>query len=106
MSDAWTTRDGRNVNVSDMTDSHLINTIRMLRKNAPSLAYRLLRDMDRYAASAPDGAADCVAMESDLLFDRLLEMYRSVDARDKYLSNSIPQWGDLLREAERRGLNP
>ena len=29
----WKTRDGREVDVADMADDHLVNTLRMLRRN-------------------------------------------------------------------------
>ena len=45
MSNLWTMRTGEKIKVADMSDSHLANTLRMLKKNAEATA-KLLEWVD------------------------------------------------------------
>lgn len=42
--DIWVMRDGTEINVRDMADSHLINSINMLKRNA----FKLDCDLEKY----------------------------------------------------------
>src|SRR6185295_6311413 len=63
----WKTRDGLQVEISEMDDSHLANTIAFLEKRAADINYNAWLKMDQYAADAPDGAAMAVEREMDTL---------------------------------------
>lgn len=91
----WTCRDGRKVRVCDMTDAHLVNTIRLCDRTA-----RADRDQElRYAYAA----------ESMMRGDGALQ---AIDAEQRALE-ADPEGRDLLpdvyyemtEEAERRGLD-
>ncbi len=62
-SETWITADGRRIQVHDMELSHLIRTIRLLRRREPLIRMLYLMRMARYIADAPDGAA--MACESE-----------------------------------------
>jgi hypothetical protein len=56
----WTTQDGMHIDIEDMSDAHIVNTIDMLRRNADSNYESIL--LDAYcAAEAFHGeiAQDC-----------------------------------------------
>lgn len=92
----WVTRDGQRIPVKDMTDSHLINTIRLLRGNALPFKIGELKPLSHYIANdPPDGAYDAAMME----IDQLVEM-----DDDEYLSARIPTFDAMLAEAKRRKL--
>lgn len=91
----WTTKDGRVLLVSEMEDRHLVNTIRMLRRNVE--AYRLahLSQMWRYMESAPDGAYDAcddAARQTEQM------------STEEFLKMVKPCYATMLAEAEVRGL--
>lgn len=91
----WVTADTRLIHVVDMTDSHLTNTLRFLRRNAAALKLATLIPMGRYQETAPDGACDAIDAE----IDHIIEM-----ADDAFLMWKIPPYKAMVREAVRRKL--
>ena len=62
--DVWTTKDGTQIKVCDMTDQHLFNTIRMLKRNA---RYKVTSTLEFYCCtSGPRGDMAQLAFESEL----------------------------------------
>lgn len=92
----WVTRDGQQVAVRDMSDQHLVNTIRMLRRKAPRMMVATELSLYAYLDSdPPDGAADCA--------ESALREMEETDA-DEFLEGTVPTFRALLAEAEKRGL--
>jgi hypothetical protein len=92
----WVTRSGQQIKVRDMTNSHLINTVRYLRR---AVHIQLMQEVISLGAyletNLPDGAySAALNAENDLL---------DMDG-DDYLEMEIPTWPALLAEAKRRGL--
>jgi hypothetical protein len=93
---SWVTRDGRRILVADMTDQHVVNTIKMLRRNVEMYRLAFLSNMWRYMENAPDGAYDaCVSAERETE-----EM-----SREEFLLMDKPTYAKLLREAHDRHLD-
>ena len=93
----WVTREGDRIAVKDMTDDHLVNTIRFLRRNGERAKDAAMFAALAYADSAPMYASDAAANEAD----RLTEMWI-----DDYLLERMPTFAAMLDEAGRRGLEP
>jgi hypothetical protein len=85
----WVTRDGQRIPVSDMSDAHLVNTIRYLRRTA-SLA--LMDHLNKCIDSGTRSIWEDVPEEA---FD---------EAEDISLKASVPTFRAMLAEAEKRGL--
>jgi len=91
----WVTRDGAKMRIRDMTNSHLLNSIRMLERNkeraqeqAIELMYRSLGGLHgEHAIDAGEQALDFLENGE-------------VDTHDIF-----PVYVELTDEAERRGLN-
>lgn len=92
----WVTKDNRVVRVVDMSDDHLRNTIRMLRRREELIRFSECMAMGRYQETAPDGAYDAIEWE--------LSMIEEMDT-DQFLSHAFKCYPTMLREAERRQLN-
>jgi len=93
--DVWITRDHRVIAITAMADSHLMNTIRFLRRNQIKYQMAELSRMGRYIANAPDGAAD--ACESEAFGIMKLD-------GDEYLMHRFQCFRSMMAEVHRRGL--
>lgn len=89
----WTGKHGVKVRICDMTDLHLINAIRCLRRNAEQIKVGVLSDAAGMALSVN---GDMAGYHADQEFDNTCR----ADAED-YLPEIY--W-DLLRDGERRGM--
>lgn len=83
----WTTREGDVIQISDMTDSHLINTLRMMDRKGFVPATEVIEYL---SGSRPNGDAAMDAWE-----EGLRELY------EKIPSNKMDE---LAAEAMQRGL--
>lgn len=92
----WVTREGKSIHVKMMTDSHIVNTIRYLRKWAAMARPQLAMQADHYASNTGGEMAAIAASEEAT---RLYDM-----DDDDFIEMEIPTWEKLLAEAEKRGL--
>lgn len=92
----WITAKGERIAVIDMTDDHLANTIRLLRRRAPALMLAMLIPMGQYQATAPEGASDAIDME----MTQILAM-----SDNEILIWKVPPYKTMVFEAARRGLS-
>lgn len=106
MKHIWTTRDGQEIEVKDMTDFHLTNTLRYLLRNGTldNVAKRLEAtafDAWAYAGDAPDGASYAADGAGDSAMD-MANFLRS----NKHLAEVIVPdiFQVMLKQAEARGL--
>jgi len=83
----WTMKNGKKIRICDMSDSHLLNTIRMLRNKKSDDAIKL------YELA---GSINGEAAQDDL--DRRIQFYEKNDIEIYRCGKA------LLLEAERRGL--
>jgi hypothetical protein len=78
-----------------MTDAHIVNTIRMLRRNVENHRMRQCIAMGTYILGAPDGAAMACEKEREDLMDA---------EPGKVLRLCVLAYVHLLKEAKRRKL--
>jgi len=95
MVETWTTRDGQVIPIRDMTDSHLLNAIRFVRRNAGELRMREAYALD-YAAETMGGD-----MAQDSLHAAAAQTY---DQHDEDWLEEHEDYQALRREVSRRGL--
>jgi hypothetical protein len=93
----WVTKDGTKIRVRAMTDSHLLNTVAMLRRNAEAMMLREVMSMGAYAADR-DGT-----IAADVVGDACAELGDM--EHDEYLEGTVPAFAAMLNEIERRGLH-
>ena len=91
----WRTKDGIEVKIREMTDMHLLNTIRLLRRTRGPMKDRLAASMDGYSFGHDTMAAFYTEQEAM----RLYEM-----DEDEFISETCAQFDELLAEAGRRKL--
>jgi hypothetical protein len=82
----WTTKDGRKMFVGEMEDSHLVNTLRMLRRKFVTVDEFLIACA--YASSPMTGEMAAMAVEQEIATMQIMPLI----------------FDDLVTEAERRGL--
>lgn len=91
----WVTKQGARIAVEDMGDSHIVNTIRYLRRNCEALRLGKVLQLSAYIKNAPDGAADAASSVVDWI----------ADAGDEdFLLAVIPTYRALLHQARLRHL--
>jgi len=93
----WITKEGREIKVADMDDSHLINTIRMLRRKAGRM--KLAAELE------------CISAESMFNGDMAKLSIEQEGARisgmsdEDFLMEHIPPYRRMLREVRIRNLD-
>jgi hypothetical protein len=92
----WTTKQGEKIRICDMKDSHLINTIKLLRRNAATRIHQELQAAYSCLAGLRGEMAQFYC-ERDI--DRLEEMDPDVLLRNYEI------YEKLTKEAERRNLD-
>ena len=91
----WRTKDGIEVKIREMTDMHLLNTIRLLRRTRGPEKVMLAVSMDSHSFGDDTMAAFYTEQEAR----RLYEM-----DEDEFISETCEQFDELLAEAWRRKL--
>lgn len=90
----WTTKDGTEILISEMTDAHILNCIKMFKRNAPISKELAIQEMIGCPMPNGDIASYYVSLEMDELFGadplELLEQEKNYQA--------------LTAEAIKRGL--
>jgi len=98
--ETWTTKDGRTIRISEMEDSHLVNTIHFLRRRyrgvVRGIARRIALSAASYASTAPDGAADAAMECASATLEGKCD--------DDILAEELAVFGALLDEARHRKL--
>ena len=89
----WTTKDGRDVRLCDMTDSHIVNLAWFLRRTAQER----LREEVRFMMNVPEPTGDIASMTFNQEFDTLMEA-----SWEDYVH---PIFDKVLLEMCRRGFN-
>jgi len=92
----WVTKSGQRIKVRDMTDSHLVNTIRYLRRHAEISITQYL-----HAAYSMEGYLSGEMAQVFIAQD--IDMLEEADA-DEMLSDAVPCWETMLDEVEKRKL--
>jgi len=93
----WTTKSGQTMRFRDMEDSHLLNAIRMLRRNYQrQMLHEALVCDNAYPDGEPDGAAMAAQSEANYAFEEADEQ--------QDIEQHLPIFGGLLKELERRKL--
>ena len=90
---------GRKIPMRDLTDQHLLNAIRYLQKTATARMYSDALQADLYAEQA-NGEMARAGLE-----DEAVALYWHTDPL-AHLEAISPAYRGLLKEAERRGLQP
>lgn len=91
----WTCKDGTKVSIRKMTDSHLLNTIRFLRRRAPVL---LGREISAAWSVLSTLQGDMAQFQCENDISRL----EQTDPQE-WIEN-MPELSAMLREAKRRNL--
>ena len=94
--DTWITKEGEAILVKDMTDSHLVNTVKMLLKQAPGLRAQFI-DQAEITLSHMQGEMSQLSIEQDINY-----LNRMDD--EEFLEYYHPTGEALMQEVYKRGL--
>lgn len=94
----WQTRDGQRIRVKDMSDEHLINTIRMLHSNGAKMKRA-------HIAAAYSVASGLQGEMAQFYADRDIDRMEATTL-EEFLSQSVPTYDALMEEIEKRKLTP
>ena len=94
----WTTKDGREIPVNQMSDSHIANVILMMRRKPMTLMQLdYCTPMYGYlSGDPPDGAAYAVESEIRMIDRGYMD--------EEILIHNFPEYGAVLKEGKRRGI--
>lgn len=91
----WRTKDGRVINIPDMDDNHLINSIRFLRRTVRGM--RLNHELSGFSMlNFVNGEMAELSIEQSL-------MQEAAMSDDEWLEHHTP-YDDLIEEAKRRDI--
>lgn len=91
METTWTTRDGREIPIREMTDSHLENAMRLLERNIGDIKAAIACQIDSYPVQGEMASLD--------LSNQAMRLYEMEDA--DFLEEYGP-YVALKKEAKRR----
>jgi hypothetical protein len=101
----WTTKDGRSIPMSEMTDQHLVHALNMLLRQGPSKMWN--KSLELIVASSTfngEMAQDACMGESDWVCNNAAE----IDAMVETLRDEEDPWEQafqgLVKETKKRGL--
>lgn len=90
----WTTKEGKQIPVCDLTDAHVANALRMLRRQA---LRRRLQELEAYGKMLlfVKGEAASDSIESEMNRDAMM-------TDDEYLSFHVPLYSAMQEELDKR----
>ncbi len=92
----WTCKDGRKIRIKDMTNSHLLNTIKMLeRVGAKQLSLSI--------SSAYSFAADLQGEMASYFAEQDIDRMEATSI-EKFVNDEYPIYEHLVLEAQKRGI--
>jgi hypothetical protein len=90
----WQMQDGKKVRVCDMTDKHLLNTIRYIERN-----------VDRIRWDAVHQGYLCLSgMQGEEAINSIEDAIASLESDEAEIGEFCPIYDDMVAEAERRKL--
>ena len=98
----WVTKDGTRIPVKDMTDSHLVNTIRLLQRRASLM--KLRSDWRDICDMGPEPNGDMAALDFDQAASHLMESQLE-ETTEQFLMRTVLPYPAMVAETEKRGLN-
>ena len=98
MNKTWKTKDGTDILIKDMTDRHLLNSIKFLEKYERHVRWSLVKQIDFLLGGTKGEVAQ--DMMNDHIDDLTMDHEDSSDLFEEY----CPAYYDLLEEAKSRGL--
>lgn len=84
----WTTKDGRTIAVKDMSDSHLLNTMKMLERN--------------HSISVIEASRSFPTFQGDMAQYYAEQSWFAI--QESSVEEMYPIYADMFDEADRRGL--
>lgn len=97
----WKTKEGVEIEINDLTNSHLTNIIEFLRGNCERYRMRVEFNM---ASGFPTFQGEMAQHQSEQEFFSSMEFIRS-SSDESFLSEYILQYDSLIEEAEKRKLD-
>jgi isopentenyldiphosphate isomerase len=94
----WKTKDGQTIRITDMSDSHLVNAIKMIQRNIQSYKSQIIeQEIDYVTRFSGDPTFNSIVGED--------VVYKYMDMEDeKFLLDYHPTYKIMLGEAQHRGL--
>ena len=92
----WTTRDGEEIPVRELSDSHLTNIVKLLARGAENFKFKLCQEAETFEMFLQ---GEIASLEASRATDRVHET-----PAEELLIAHVPQYKNLLKEARRRKL--